>query len=70
MRLGFLMIMDITHERGMADIDVLYGTRQDCSFPLFDFLKPFEPQWMIVIYTIMLIGDYIQHIKHNITYQC
>ncbi|KAI0978029.1 hypothetical protein GJ496_008813, partial [Pomphorhynchus laevis] len=54
---GFLMVLDIGHERGFAYIDHVYGSTADiCKFPLFDFLKPMSVLHMSVIYTAMLFG--------------
>ena len=50
------MVIDIPHERGMASADIEYGPDKECNFPLFDFLQPLEPQWMLVIYSIMFMG--------------
>ena len=50
------MVIDIPHERGMASADTEYGPEQDCYFPLFDFLQPLKPQYMLVLYSIMFMG--------------
>jgi vitamin K-dependent gamma-carboxylase len=53
------MMIDIPHERGMAEADTEYDANSQCRFPLFDFIKPFEVQWMLIIYTIMYLGIYL-----------
>ncbi len=50
------MMIDIPHERGMADADIVYGSNIECIFPLFDFLRPFRANWMLIIYTVMFLG--------------
>lgn len=50
------MMIDIPNERGMADSDLEYGIDTQCTFPLFDFLKPLQVEYMVIIYFIMFIG--------------
>lgn len=40
----------------MADADLEYGDKLRCHFPLFSFLKPFEAQYMVLLYGIMFLG--------------
>lgn len=54
---GFVMIIDIPNERGMSQADIEYGDKDQCVFPLFDFLAPLAPEWMVIIYAIMFIGS-------------
>ncbi len=61
--LGLVMMIDIPHERGMSDADIVYGSNIDCIFPLFDFLKPFDANWMLIIYSIMFLGITISFIS-------
>lgn len=49
-------MIDIPNERGMADADLEYGIDTQCTFPLFDFLKPLQVEYMVIIYFIMFIG--------------
>ncbi|BFZ17560.1 hypothetical protein BsWGS_20599 [Bradybaena similaris] len=53
---GFIMILDVIEERGMAFADSWWGSEEECRFPLFDFLQPLPLQWMYVVYLIMLSG--------------
>lgn len=55
---GFLMVLDIPEERGLADADINWGDPNECRFPLFDFLQPFPLQWMCIVYLIMWIGTF------------
>ena len=50
------MIIDIPNERGMSQADIEYGDKDECYFPLFDFLAPLAPEWMVIVYAIMFIG--------------
>jgi vitamin K-dependent gamma-carboxylase len=59
---GFLMVLDIPEERGLADADIKWGDPNECRFPLFDFLQPLPLQWMCIVYFIMWIGTFC-HIK-------
>ncbi|CAF0800127.1 unnamed protein product [Brachionus calyciflorus] len=53
---GFIMMLDIPYERGMSEADVEFGDPKQCDFPLFDFLRPLAPEWMVIIYGIMFFG--------------
>ncbi|BFZ02576.1 hypothetical protein BsWGS_05615 [Bradybaena similaris] len=55
---GFLMILDVFEERGLARIDSTFGREDDCRFPLFSFLRPLPLQWMYIIYLLMLTGAF------------
>ena len=54
---GFLMVVDIPEERGLADADIKWGDPNECRFPLFNFLQPLPLQWMCIVYLIMWIGN-------------
>lgn len=54
------MIIDIPSERGMSNADIEYGPKHECFFPLFDFLQPLAPEWMVLIYTLMFLGKIVQ----------
>ncbi|XP_055937873.1 vitamin K-dependent gamma-carboxylase-like isoform X1 [Argiope bruennichi] len=53
---GFLMIIDVHHERGLSSADSRWGNPSECRFPFFNFLKPLPVEWMIMIYLLMLLG--------------
>ncbi|GLG93989.1 Vitamin K-dependent gamma-carboxylase [Gryllus bimaculatus] len=53
---GFLMVLDIPEERGLADIDVKWGDPRFCHFPLFNFLVPLPLPWMGIVYLVMWLG--------------
>ncbi|XP_012934732.1 vitamin K-dependent gamma-carboxylase [Aplysia californica] len=53
---GFLMVLDIFQERGLATADGRWGDKEECRFPLFNFLKPLPLQWMYIVYLVMLAG--------------
>ena len=53
---GILMLIDIPNERGMADADIEYGDKFQCSFPLFSFVKPLSMQFMVILYALMFLG--------------
>ncbi|GBM78644.1 Vitamin K-dependent gamma-carboxylase [Araneus ventricosus] len=53
---GFLMIIDVHHERGLSSADSRWGNPFECRFPFFNFLKPLPLEWMIMIYLLMLLG--------------
>ncbi|GFX94096.1 vitamin K-dependent gamma-carboxylase [Trichonephila clavipes] len=53
---GFLMIIDVHHERGLSSADSRWGNPAECRFPFFNFLKPLSLEWMIMIYLLMLLG--------------
>ncbi|GAB1607264.1 vitamin K-dependent gamma-carboxylase-like isoform X1 [Argonauta hians] len=50
---GFIMVLDIPQERGLASIDEKYNDAKMCNFPLFDFLKPLPLEWMYILYFTM-----------------
>lgn len=50
------MMIDILHERGMADADLEFGNDALCLFPLFDFLRPLAVHWMVLLYALMFTG--------------
>ncbi|KFM70776.1 Vitamin K-dependent gamma-carboxylase, partial [Stegodyphus mimosarum] len=54
---GFLMIIDIHHERGLSSADSRWGNPEECRFPFFNFLKPLPLEWMIMTYLLMLFGS-------------
>lgn len=51
------MIIDVHHERGLSRADDRWGHASECRFPLFWSLYPFPLQWMILVYTLMLLGE-------------
>ncbi|CAF0926611.1 unnamed protein product [Didymodactylos carnosus] len=54
---GILMMLDIPQERGMSHADIYYPNEDtECQFPLFNFLKPFRAEYMVLVYFIMFIG--------------
>ncbi|KDR20856.1 vitamin K-dependent gamma-carboxylase isoform X2 [Zootermopsis nevadensis] len=55
---GFMMILDVPEERGLADADINWGDPDECRFPLFDFLQPLPLQWMCIVYLVMWIGAF------------
>lgn len=55
--LGFLMVLDCFHERGLSTaVDRWSDEYMPCQFPLFDSLKPLAVHWMVFIYLIMGLG--------------
>lgn len=55
-------MIDIPNERGMTQADLEYGSKTECYFPLFDFLKPLPVEWMVLVYAIMFIGNFFSYI--------
>ncbi|XP_044750429.1 vitamin K-dependent gamma-carboxylase [Coccinella septempunctata] len=53
---GLLMMLDLPEERGGADISIRYGNPQICHFPLMDFIKPLNYEYMSILYGIMWLG--------------
>lgn len=50
------MVLDIPEERGLSEIDIRWGDENECTFPLFNIIKPFPLEWMCIIFLIMWIG--------------
>lgn len=56
---GILMMLDIPQERGMSHADMFYpNDDRDCQFPLFNFLAPLRAEFMVIVYTIMFLGEF------------
>ncbi|XP_064603539.1 vitamin K-dependent gamma-carboxylase-like [Liolophura sinensis] len=55
---GLLMLFDTIQERGLSGADLIFGDRNECYFPLFNFLHPLPVQWMIILYTVMAFGAF------------
>ncbi|XP_023932515.1 vitamin K-dependent gamma-carboxylase [Lingula anatina] len=53
---GFLMVLDIPQERGLASAYAKFGDSFECRFPLFNFLEPMSMKWMYLVYLTMLAG--------------
>ncbi|CAH1105219.1 unnamed protein product, partial [Psylliodes chrysocephalus] len=53
---GFLMLLDLSEERGGADIDTRWGDPKDCHFPLFSSLT--NPGYVKIsfVYLLMWLG--------------
>jgi len=49
------MVIDIPQERGMTHADTKYGDdmKNICQFPYFFFVKPFNADYMALLYTIL-----------------
>ncbi|XP_030845915.1 vitamin K-dependent gamma-carboxylase [Strongylocentrotus purpuratus] len=56
MLFGFIMIIDIPQERGMAYADYRWGDANECRFPLFNGLTPLPVDWMYLVYLVMYLG--------------
>lgn len=54
--LGLLLSIDTINERGFSVADLRWGNSEDCRFPLFNSIKPFSIELMVIIYSIMFIG--------------
>ena len=56
---GILMLLDIPQERGMSHADLYYPNEdRECQFPLFNFLKPFPAEYMVLTYFILFLSMY------------
>lgn len=54
---GLLMVIDITQERGLSNLDYKYlDGAPVCRFPLFNFLQPLPLDWMYLVYVVMFLG--------------
>lgn len=51
-----LMMVDILEERGLTDADLKWGNDNQCTFPLFNILRPLPLEWMCMLYFLMWIG--------------
>ncbi|EDV21673.1 uncharacterized protein TRIADDRAFT_30165 [Trichoplax adhaerens] len=51
---GFLMIFDITQERGMVYINLRWGDPKACEFPLLSNLPILSADWMHILYLSMI----------------
>lgn len=50
------MLIDIPDERGGGEIDLKWGERRDCRFPLMNFLAPLNLAKMALVYGVMYCG--------------
>ncbi|KAK6637526.1 hypothetical protein RUM44_007948 [Polyplax serrata] len=54
---GFMMMIDVPDERGLANIDLRFGDPLRCHFPLFDWLSPLPLEYMGFLYFVMWLGS-------------
>lgn len=57
------MLLDLPEERAGAIIDLRWGNKRDCHFPLFSFLKNPGYPYVSILYGLMWMGKSIPTIS-------
>ncbi len=53
---GLMMLIDIPEERGGSILDIRFGRKTNCFFPLLPFVKPMSATKMGIIYACLWLG--------------